>query len=397
MARKSIGQFISALRKANGLTQQEVADRLNVSNKAVSRWERDESAPDISLIPALAELLGVTCDELLKGERITFVSHTEKSEPKIEKQLKALINRAISSFKTMIWIAIATSLLGVIWMFGISYGFYRPVIGFAVMLLFITAAFVITVIAVNKMKEAKADNELFEFADVSLVKKFNTALGRLSFTSFFIIFAIITVSLPLILSLFTTKFIYSVLTLKSYLSIFFIPVILGLALIFVKVREPYIARITGQIYTAHRDAAAIKMSTIQLSMTVISGILFVIAPFYDIPQQHSIIYDTMNITALCLLLSSIICFAVFILRHRGDLKILLRGIRNILMIPSALLLTGMHTVSFYSHSSITTGNTQFVREDHLHSEYLLLSLGIALAVELIFTLIEKHAFKNNPQ
>ena len=70
MAENTIGQFIAALRKANGLTQQDVADRLNVSNKAVSRWERDECAPDLSVIPALAEMFGVTCDELLKGKRI---------------------------------------------------------------------------------------------------------------------------------------------------------------------------------------------------------------------------------------------------------------------------------------------------------------------------------------
>ena len=99
MEKKTIGQFIAALRKANGLTQQEVADRLAVSNKAVSRWERDECAPDISVIPALAELLGVTCDELLKGERITNSVQAEKSEPKIGKQVKALINRSVSNFK----------------------------------------------------------------------------------------------------------------------------------------------------------------------------------------------------------------------------------------------------------------------------------------------------------
>ena len=60
MEKKTIGTFISALRKANGITQQELADMLNISNKAVSRWERDECAPDITLIPALAEILGVT-------------------------------------------------------------------------------------------------------------------------------------------------------------------------------------------------------------------------------------------------------------------------------------------------------------------------------------------------
>ncbi len=59
MANNTIGQFISVLRKANGMTQQQLADRLNVSNKAVSRWERDETAPDITLIPAIAEIFGV--------------------------------------------------------------------------------------------------------------------------------------------------------------------------------------------------------------------------------------------------------------------------------------------------------------------------------------------------
>lgn len=66
MERKTIGSFIAALRKANGMTQKELADRLPVSDKAVSRWERDECAPDISLIPVIAELFGVTSDELLK-------------------------------------------------------------------------------------------------------------------------------------------------------------------------------------------------------------------------------------------------------------------------------------------------------------------------------------------
>ena len=102
MPKNSIGQFIAALRKANGMTQQEVAERLNVSNKAVSRWERDECAPDLSLIPAIAEMFGVTCDELLKGERILDVSPQEKKEPKVEKQIRNLINRTLSDFKTLI-------------------------------------------------------------------------------------------------------------------------------------------------------------------------------------------------------------------------------------------------------------------------------------------------------
>ncbi len=69
MQEKTIGSFISALRRANGMTQKELAERLNVSDKTVSRWERDDGAPDLTLIPVIAEVFGVTCDELLRGER----------------------------------------------------------------------------------------------------------------------------------------------------------------------------------------------------------------------------------------------------------------------------------------------------------------------------------------
>ncbi|MBR6634168.1 MAG: helix-turn-helix transcriptional regulator, partial [Clostridia bacterium] len=60
MERRTIGGFIAVLRKANGMTQRELAEQLNVSDKAVSRWERDECAPDLTLIPVLAEIFGVT-------------------------------------------------------------------------------------------------------------------------------------------------------------------------------------------------------------------------------------------------------------------------------------------------------------------------------------------------
>ena len=65
MVRTSIGEFIAALRKAKGLTQMDVANHLGVSNKTVSSWETGASCPDIALLPAIAELYGVTCDELL--------------------------------------------------------------------------------------------------------------------------------------------------------------------------------------------------------------------------------------------------------------------------------------------------------------------------------------------
>lgn len=69
MENKSLGTFIAFLRKEKRLTQKQLAELLNVSDKTVSHWECDETSPDISLLPLLAQTLGVTVDELLKGEK----------------------------------------------------------------------------------------------------------------------------------------------------------------------------------------------------------------------------------------------------------------------------------------------------------------------------------------
>ena len=69
MDNQKIGAFISARRKEKGLTQAQLAEQLGVTNKAVSKWESGNGLPDISLFPVLSELLGVTADELFRGER----------------------------------------------------------------------------------------------------------------------------------------------------------------------------------------------------------------------------------------------------------------------------------------------------------------------------------------
>lgn len=69
MDKKSMGTFLTDLRKEKGLTQQEVADNLNVSNKTISKWERDEGFPEITIIPEVAKFYGITTDELLQGKR----------------------------------------------------------------------------------------------------------------------------------------------------------------------------------------------------------------------------------------------------------------------------------------------------------------------------------------
>ena len=67
MEKQSLGQKIAELRKAKNMTQLELANKLNITDKAVSKWERDISCPDINTFPKLAEILGVSVDELLQA------------------------------------------------------------------------------------------------------------------------------------------------------------------------------------------------------------------------------------------------------------------------------------------------------------------------------------------
>ena len=64
----TIGKRIAFLRKEKGLTQEELAQHMGISPQAVSKWENDQTCPDISALPKLARLFGVTVDELLEGK-----------------------------------------------------------------------------------------------------------------------------------------------------------------------------------------------------------------------------------------------------------------------------------------------------------------------------------------
>ena len=70
MDNKKFGNFISSLRKEKGWTQCELADKLDVTDKAISKWERGLGFPDIKTIEPLSEALGVTVLEIMRSERI---------------------------------------------------------------------------------------------------------------------------------------------------------------------------------------------------------------------------------------------------------------------------------------------------------------------------------------
>ena len=102
MANKSMGELITFLRKEKGMTQNDLAQKMNVTDKAVSKWERDLSRPDINSIPKLAEILGITVEELVNAQ-------TKEENKKIDE----IVNVALIGIGLAMGICtIVTSLLG---------------------------------------------------------------------------------------------------------------------------------------------------------------------------------------------------------------------------------------------------------------------------------------------
>ena len=75
MANKTIGSIIAFRRRELGMTQKELGDQLNITDKAVSKWERDLAYPDISTSPKLAEILGVSVEELMGAKTAVVPGH----------------------------------------------------------------------------------------------------------------------------------------------------------------------------------------------------------------------------------------------------------------------------------------------------------------------------------
>ena len=105
MSSKSMGETISTLRKEKGLTQKELADQLNITDKAVSKWERDAACPDTQLIPKLAEIFGVSSEELMNAKSAAV--------PVKHNTVENMINLILKAVPTAMGVAVVvTSLLG---------------------------------------------------------------------------------------------------------------------------------------------------------------------------------------------------------------------------------------------------------------------------------------------
>lgn len=180
MEKKTIGGFIAALRRANGMTQRELAERLGVSDKTVSRWETDEGAPDLSLIPVIAEIFGVTCDELLRGQR-SAAGEGGTAAPEVtakgERERRRLLRSAMSRFRTRSLIAAGVSALGLIAALICNFAFLRATLGFYLGAAFYVAGAVLQAVFLDRAF-LSVD---WEESDASAFKRDALRLAELSF------------------------------------------------------------------------------------------------------------------------------------------------------------------------------------------------------------------------
>lgn len=119
MKKQTFGQMISSLRKEKGMTQLELAEKMGVTDKAVSKWERDLSFPDVNSIPKLAEIFEISIDELMQTKDSTK-KKTDSAEVSeiLDIALKGIplamgIAVVVLSFLDQIEIKNAVSMLGI--------------------------------------------------------------------------------------------------------------------------------------------------------------------------------------------------------------------------------------------------------------------------------------------
>lgn len=104
MQNRSMGEIISTLRREKGMTQKELADMLNITDKAVSKWERDVACPDTQTIPKLADILGISVEELMNAKITPASGHRGAGY---------LINIILKALPVAMGVAVAvTALLG---------------------------------------------------------------------------------------------------------------------------------------------------------------------------------------------------------------------------------------------------------------------------------------------
>lgn len=160
-----MGSFMAALRKANGLTQQQVADKLNVSNKTISKWECNEGYPEISMLPMIAELYSVSVDELLRGERIIKSCSDESIDSKNDERVKYLVEKTMIKFTNNSIVSVVLGSVALILAYTICdivYNYNVLWIGYMIILLLCGVSVAVTLIAFNNLTSSLHNENIVE-------------------------------------------------------------------------------------------------------------------------------------------------------------------------------------------------------------------------------------------
>ena len=108
-----IGRFIAQQRKQSGLTQMQLAEKLNLTDRAVSKWETGKAMPDSSIMLELCDILGISVNELLNGEKINMENNEQKNEQLLLDMAKELEQKNKTIWTSM-WTIMTASVIGLL-------------------------------------------------------------------------------------------------------------------------------------------------------------------------------------------------------------------------------------------------------------------------------------------
>ena len=113
MDQLKIGKFIAECRKQKGLTQMQLSEKLGITDKAISKWERGISMPDASIMLEVCGILGISVNELLCGEKINMENNDQKNEQLLLDMAKELERKNKTIWNAM-WVIMTVSFIGLI-------------------------------------------------------------------------------------------------------------------------------------------------------------------------------------------------------------------------------------------------------------------------------------------
>jgi transcriptional regulator with XRE-family HTH domain len=157
MNTKKIGIFLKQLRKENGMTQEQLGDKVGVSNKTVSRWENGNYMPPVECLSILSDIYNISINEILAGERVSDEAFTKIAEKNIVSTLDALEKENQIFEKRMMWILAITTVLTIVIMRLLPMENLKDII---VLILICSLAFIantLNVVALAAKKESLKD------------------------------------------------------------------------------------------------------------------------------------------------------------------------------------------------------------------------------------------------